>query len=74
MLEIAIFLYGLLAGCTLLIARNNQRAARPNPAMVQAVGWGLMSMSSILSVLLFALALAAAMGASGPLIETIANI
>ncbi|TKD50464.1 hypothetical protein [Sphingomonas baiyangensis] len=69
MLDIALFLYGLIAGCVLLMAERNQRAARPHPALVQAVGWGVMSMSSILSVLFLALAVAMAMGATGPLIE-----
>lgn len=71
MLEFAIFLYGLLAGFVLLVANRNQRYARPNPAVVQAVGWGLMSLSSTLAALLFAVALAMAVGATGPLIATL---
>lgn len=71
MLEFAVFLYGLVAGVVLLTTQRNQREARPNPLMVQALGWGLLSMSSILSLLLFAVALAGAMGASGPIFEAI---
>jgi hypothetical protein len=67
MVEIAVFLYGLCAGLILMIAHRSQREARPLSPMVTAVGWGLMSMSSILALLLFALALAMAMGAAGPL-------
>jgi hypothetical protein len=71
MLEFAVFLYGLLAGYVLLIGSQNARRDRPNPVMVQAVGWGLLSMSSILATLLFAVAIAIALGATGPLVEAL---
>lgn len=67
MVEFAVFLYGLCAGLILMIAQRHQREERPMSPMVTAVGWGLLSMSSILALLLFALALAVAMGASVPI-------
>lgn len=72
LIEIAIFLYGLCAGLVLMIASRNRREARPNPAVVTAMGWGLMSMSSVLALLLATVALAAAMGAHGPMVELLA--
>ncbi|PCD04710.1 hypothetical protein COC42_04830 [Sphingomonas spermidinifaciens] len=72
MLEIAVFLYGLCAGLVLMIATRNRREARPNPAVVTAMGWGLMSMSSVLALLLATVALAMALGAQGPLLEALA--
>lgn len=71
MIEIAVFLYGLCAGMILLIAQRNRRESRPNPTVVTAMGWGLMSMSSVLAVLLFAVAFAMAMGASGPMMDAL---
>lgn len=62
MLEISVFLYGLLSAFVLISAEQNRRAARPNPAMVTAVGWGLFSMSSTLALLCGAVALAIALG------------
>jgi hypothetical protein len=73
MMQFAVFLYGLCAGMILLIAQRNRREARPNPPMVMAMGWGLISMSSVLAVLLFAVALAMAMGATGPMFEALAT-
>jgi Na+/H+ antiporter NhaC len=73
MLEIAVFLYGLCAGLVLMIAQKNRREAKPNPAVVQAMGWGLMSMSSVLALLLFAVAFAMALGATGPMMEALAH-
>lgn len=72
MLEIAVFLYGLCAGLVLMIASRNQREARPNPAVVTAMGWGLLSMSSVLALLLATVAMAMAMGAHGPMLEMLA--
>lgn len=70
-LQIAVFLYGLCAGLVLMIAGKNQREAKPNPMLVTAMGWGLMSMSSVLALLLGTVALAAAMGAQGPVLQMI---
>jgi Ca2+/Na+ antiporter len=72
LLEIAIFLYGLCAGLVLMIASRNHREARPNPAVVTAMGWGLMSMSSVLALLLAAVVMAAMLGAQGPMLELLA--
>lgn len=66
MIEFSVFLYGLLAGFILLSAERNRRLARPNPAMVTAVGWGLFSMSSTLAVLLGGVALALSLGIDVP--------
>lgn len=71
-LEIAVFLYGLCAGLVLMIASKNRREARPNPTVVTAMGWGLMSMSSVLALLLATVALAMALGAQGPMLEMLA--
>ena len=73
LLEIAVFLYGLCAGLVLMIASRNQREAKPNPAVVTAMGWGLMSMSSVLALLLAAVAMAAMLGAQGPMLELLAR-
>lgn len=62
MIEFSVFLYGLLTAFVLMSAEQNRRAARPNPAMVTAVGWGLFSMSSTLAVLGIGVALAIACG------------
>ena len=66
MIEFSVFLYGLLSAFVLLSAEQNRRLARPNPAMVTAVGWGLFSMSSTLAVLLGGVALAVALGINVP--------
>lgn len=73
LLEIAVFLYGLCAGLVLMIASRNRREAKPNPAVVTAMGWGLMSMSSVLALLLAAVAMAAMLGAQGPMLELLAR-
>ncbi|WP_447724980.1 hypothetical protein [Sphingomonas koreensis] len=62
MIEFSVFLYGLLTAFVLMSAEQNRRLARPNPAMVTAVGWGLFSMSSTLAVLMGGVALALALG------------
>ena len=62
MIEFTVFLYGLLTAFVLVSAEQNRRLARPNPAMVTAVGWGLFSMSSTLAVLMGGVALALALG------------
>lgn len=62
MLELSVFLYGLLSAFVLISAEQNRRAARPNPAMVTAVGWGLFSMSSTLALLCGAVGIALAFG------------
>jgi len=62
MIEFSVFLYGLLTAFVLMSAEQNRRLARPNPAMVTAVGWGLFSMSSTLAVLMGGIALALALG------------
>lgn len=66
MLEFSVFLYGLLSGFVLISAEQNRRLDRPNPAMVNAVGWGLFAMSATLALLCLAVALAAALGAPLP--------
>lgn len=66
MIEFSVFIYGLLSAFVLLSAEQNRRLARPNPAMVTAVGWGLFSMSSTLAVLLGGVALALALGVDVP--------
>ena len=72
MIEFTIFLYGLLSTFVLLSAEQNRRLARPNPAMVTAVGWGLFSMSSTLAVLLGGVALALALGIDVPELSNLA--
>ncbi|MEZ0495444.1 hypothetical protein [Sphingomonas sp. IW22] len=74
MIEFAVFLYGLSAGLVLMIAQRAQREARPIPAVVNAMGWGLISMSSMLAILLFAVALAMAVGVGGPLVQSLAGM
>lgn len=71
-IEMAVFLYGLCAGLVLMIAQKNRREARPNPALVTAMGWGLLSMSSVLALLLGAVAFAMMLGATGPMFEAFA--
>jgi hypothetical protein len=66
MIEFTVFLYGLLTAFVLMSAEQNRRLARPNPAMVTAVGWGLFSMSSTLAVLMGGIALALALGINVP--------
>ncbi len=71
MLEFSVFIYGLLTGFVLISAEQNRRAARPNPAMVTAVGWGLFSMSSTLAVLCSAVGIALLFGVSVPGLPTL---
>ncbi|HEY0622229.1 hypothetical protein [Sphingomonas sp.] len=66
MIEFTVFLYGLLTAFVLMSAEQNRRLARPNPAMVTAVGWALFSMSSTLAVLLGGVALALVLGVHIP--------
>ncbi|MFL9842209.1 hypothetical protein ABS767_14650 [Sphingomonas sp. ST-64] len=66
MIEFTVFLYGLLSAFVLMVAEQNRRMARPNPAMVTVVGWGLFSMSSTLAVLFGAVSLALAFGVHIP--------
>lgn len=72
MIEFTVFLYGLLTAFVLMSAEQNRRLARPNPAMVTAVGWGLFSMSSTLAVLMSAVGLALAFGMDVPELAHIA--
>ncbi len=72
MIEFTVFLYGLLTAFVLMSAEQNRRRARPNPAMVTAVGWGLFSMSSTLAILLGGVALALALGAGAPDLASLA--
>ncbi len=62
MIEFSVFLYGLLSAFILFSAEQNRRLARPNPAMMTFVGWGLFSMSSTLAILFGAVALALVLG------------
>ena len=71
MLEFSVFIYGLLSAFVLISAEQNRRAARPNPAMVTAVGWGLFSMSSTLALLCGAVGIALAFGVSIPGLPTL---
>lgn len=66
MLEFSVFIYGLLSAFVLISAEQNRRAARPNPVMVTAVGWGLFSMSSTLALLCGAVGLALLFGIAVP--------
>lgn len=66
MVEFSVFLYGLLSAFVLISAEQNRRAARPNPAMVTAVGWGLFSMSSTLALLCGAVGIALVFGVQLP--------
>lgn len=72
MIEFTVFLYGLLSAFVLLSAEQNRRLARPNPAMVTAVGWGLFSMSSTLAVLLGGVVLALTLGVHIPELSSLA--
>lgn len=72
MIEFTVFLYGLLTAFVLMSAEQNRRLARPNPAMVTAVGWGLFSMSSTLAVLMGGVALALALGVDIPDLPSLA--
>lgn len=71
MIEFTVFLYGLLSAFVLMAAEQNRRLARPNPAMVTVVGWGLFSMSSTLAVLFGAVALALLAGIEVPELTTL---
>ena len=72
MIEISVFVYGLLSAFVLLSAEENRRRSRPNPAMVTAMGWGLFSMSSTLAILLGGVALALLFGATVPELSQLA--
>lgn len=52
MFGFAVFVYGFLASFVLSSIKRNTLAGVPNPPMVTAVGWGLMSMSLVLAALL----------------------
>jgi len=52
MVETAVFTYGLLASFVLSGAAHNQRAQRPNPAILNYVGYVLLGMSAAAAVLL----------------------
>jgi hypothetical protein len=67
MTEFFVFIYAMLAMFVLITMQQNQRLSRPNPQMVTMVGWGLISLSSTLAVLLGAVALALALGMNIPL-------
>lgn len=62
MAEFFVFLYAMLASFVILSLQRNQKLQRPSPAMVTAMGWGLLSLSSTLAVLMAALALAIVLG------------
>ena len=57
MLEFAVFAYGMLATFVLSGASRNQRDRRPNPRVLEYVGWLLFGASSAASVFLFVYAL-----------------
>lgn len=52
MVEAAVFTYGLLASFVLSAASHNQRARRPNPPIMNYVGYVLLGMSAAASMLL----------------------
>lgn len=52
MVETAVFTYGLLASFVLSAASHNQRAQRPNPPIMNYVGYILLGMSAGAAVLL----------------------
>ncbi|MGT2516206.1 hypothetical protein ACVOMT_20190 (plasmid) [Sphingomonas panni] len=52
MVETAVFTYGLLASFVLSAASHNQRAQRPNPAIMNYIGYVLFGMSVTAAVLL----------------------
>lgn len=66
MIELSVFIYGMLSMFVLLAAEQNRRLARPNPQMVTVVGWGLFSMSSTLALLFGAVTLAIMLGVHIP--------
>jgi hypothetical protein len=70
MAEYFIFLYATLAMFVVTAMRAHQRAERPSPQMMTMVGWGLFSLSSTLSLLLFSVAVALAVGIQMPLPES----
>lgn len=57
MVETAVFTYGLLASFVLSAASHNQRARRPNPAIMNYIGYVLLGMSAAAAVLLTGYAL-----------------
>lgn len=56
MVEAAVFTYGLLASFVLSAASHNERAKRPNPPIMNYVGFVLLGMSAAAAVLLTAYA------------------
>lgn len=52
MVETAVFTYGLLASFVLSAASHNQRAQRPNPPVMNYIGFVLLGMSAAAAVLL----------------------
>ena len=66
MVEFAVFLYASLTGFVLTSMKRNAAAARPSPAMMREIGWGLFSLSATLSALLFGLSLLMALGVDLP--------
>ncbi|PXA94094.1 hypothetical protein DMC47_21150 [Nostoc sp. 3335mG] len=52
MVETAVFTYGLLASFVLSGAARNKRMERPNPAVMEYLGYLLVGMSAAASVLL----------------------
>ncbi|KQM66217.1 MULTISPECIES: hypothetical protein [unclassified Sphingomonas] len=57
MVETAVFTYGLLASFVLSAASHNQRAQRPNPPIMNYIGYVLLGMSVAATVLLTGYAL-----------------
>ncbi len=55
MLDIAVFIYGLLAAFVLTSMKRNRRDQRPDAPILSLVGWGLMSASFTLMALLLGL-------------------
>lgn len=67
MTEFLVFAYAMLAMFVIQAMARNHREQRTSSQMVTLVGWGLFSLSSTLTVLLGAVALALALGANIPL-------
>ncbi len=66
MAEFAVFLYAMLAMAVTTSLHRDRKAARPSSPMLTMAGWSLFSLSSTLAVLMAALAVALAFGATLP--------
>lgn len=67
MTELLVFIYGVLAVFVIHAIQRDQRLQRPSSQMVTMVGWGLLSLSSTLALLMVGLAVALALGFNPPI-------